>query len=43
MVYKVIHKKTKEIRAIKMIMKENSSKAEEEKLFSEINVLKELV
>jgi len=43
LVYKVRHKKTKEIRAIKMIMKESASKEEEERLFSEINVLKELV
>ena len=43
MVYKAIHKKTKETRAIKMIMKESTAKEEEEKLMSEINVLKELV
>ena len=38
-----MHKKTKEIRAVKMILKDNASKATEDRLLSEINVLKGLV
>ncbi len=43
MVYKAIHKKTKEVRAVKMIMKDNASNSEEAKITDEIKVLKGLV
>ena len=42
-VYKVMHKFTKEIRAVKMIAKNGASSDEEEKLRGEIKVLKEMV
>jgi len=41
-VYRVIHKSTKEKRAIKLINKEKLPEVNEGGLFSEINVLKEM-
>ena len=38
-----MHKYTKEIRAVKMIERNNSTKEDEEKLKGEIKVLKEMV
>ena len=42
-VYKAVHKMSKDIRAIKFISKSAVSGAEEAKLLYEINILKQLV